>query len=142
MDGSPAAGRASKLLLPLMQPRLCAGFPSPAQDWLEGPIDLQGELVPRPASTFLWEVDGDSMRDAGIWSGDPVIVDRSLTPRDGDVVVALVDGAASLKRLRLAGGQPRLECANAGFPAYRLAEDQDAMIWGVATWCLRRLRRR
>lgn len=142
-DGStPPADRGgvSALWVPLVATRICAGFPSPADDWLDDPINLGALLRPRPAATFVWRVEGDSMVDAGIWSGDLVMVDRSLEPQDGNVVVAVVEGAHSLKRLRLAAGDARLECANPDFPPFLLGEDSDVQVWGVVTWVLHSLR--
>lgn len=125
----------SELLLPMVAFGVCAGFPSPADDFLEEPIDLGKLLVINPPATFLWWVDGNSMRDAGIYNRDLLVVDRSLKPVDGDVVVVTVDGERSLKRLRLNGvGQERQAqfCfENSDFPAYEVSEFSEVEIWGV-----------
>ena len=117
--------------LPFVVEGLCAGFPSPADDHLEPDINLLELLIPNKPATFLWRVDGHSMRDAGIFHGDLLIVDRSLTPRHGDVVVAVVNGERSLKRLLLDGPQPRLALENADFPAFAVPEAAEVEIWGV-----------
>lgn len=80
-----------------------AGFPSPAEQYLEPPLDLNALLVKRPAATYFVRVEGDSMINAGINPGDLLIVDRSLTPTDGDVIIAAVDGEFTVKRLRVEG---------------------------------------
>ncbi len=117
--------------LPMIAHGLCAGFPSPADDHLDETIDLTRLLVSNPPATFLWRVDGSSMRDAGIYHGDLLVVDRSLDPRDGDVVVATVHGERSLKRLHIRNGRPRLSFENSDMPAFDLPEVADAELWGV-----------
>ncbi|QTQ83998.1 hypothetical protein J8N08_13480 [Agrobacterium tumefaciens] len=87
---------------------LCAGFLSPADDYVGESLDLTRLLIRNPPATFLWKVDGNSMRDGGIFYGDFTVVDRSVTPADGNVVVATVHGKRSLKRLHLKAGRPRL----------------------------------
>ena len=121
----------SILKVPLFLEGLCAGFPSPADDYIDQSIDLSALLVPNPPATFLWRVDGHSMHDAGIYHDDILVVDRSLTPIHGDVVVAIVNGERSLKRLALDGPRPRLIFENKDFPAYPLPEEGDVEIWGV-----------
>ena len=117
--------------LPFFLEGLCAGFPSPADDHVDQSIDLLALLIPNKPATFLWRVDGHSMQDAGIYHDDILVVDRSLTPRHGDVVVAIVNGERSLKRLHLDGPRPRLAFENAEFPAYPLPEEGDVEVWGV-----------
>ena len=80
-----------------------AGFPSPAEQYLEPPLDLNALLVKRPAATYFVRVEGDSMINAGINPGDLLVVDRSLTPVDGDIIIASVDGEFTVKRLRVEG---------------------------------------
>ncbi|WP_328596015.1 translesion error-prone DNA polymerase V autoproteolytic subunit [Aureimonas psammosilenae] len=119
---------------------LCAGFPSPADDFLDEAIDLGRLLVPNPPATFMWKVDGWSMKDAGIFHGDLLVVDRSLTPRHRDVVVATVYGERSLKRIHLDGPTPRLAFDNAELPAFDLPPLTDVEIWGVASFNVHWLR--
>jgi len=103
-----ALDAAAPLELPLLALPCPAGFPSPAEEYIEGErLDLNEHLIRHPAATFVVRVRGDSMRGAGIESGDYLIVDRSLEPADGKVVVAVVDGELTLKRLRLAGRRAR-----------------------------------
>jgi len=117
--------------LPLFLEGLCAGFPSPADDHIEEQIDLLALMMPNRPATFLWRVDGHSMKEAGIFHGDLLIVDRSLTPRHGDVVVATVNGERSLKRLLLDGPRPRLVFENRQFPAYPVPDEVEVDVWGV-----------
>ena len=132
----------TRVEIPLFLEGLCAGFPSPADDYLDERIDLNETLVPNPPASFLWRVSGNSMIEAGIYHGDLLLVDRSLTPVHGDVVVAIVNGERSLKRLHLDGDRPRLSFENGSFPAYPLPELADVEIWGVARWNVHWLRPR
>ena len=117
-----------------------AGFPSPAQDWYEGPIDLTAELVKDTAATFIVRVTGHSMEGAGISDGDELLVDRSLTPRDGDVVVAVLDGELTVKRLGVLRDGVVLRAENPAYPDIRVPELASLSIWGVATYCIHHLR--
>lgn len=116
-----------------------AGYPSPAQDYFSGTIDLNEHLISDPSSTFLLRVTGESMVGAGIFDGDEILVDRSLEPRDGRVVVAVVDGQLTVKRLRLDGDRPRLVPENPAFPTIEIDASVDLAIWGVVTRCLHRV---
>lgn len=113
-----------------------AGFPSPAQDYYDGRIDLNSHLIRDATSTYVVRVAGDSMRDAGISDGDEVIVDRSIAPADGHVVVAVLDGELTLKRLRWTPGGVVLQAENPAFPDITVPELGDLTIWGVVTKCL------
>jgi DNA polymerase V len=121
----------SSLELPVVAHGVCAGFPSPADDHLDEPIDLTRLMIQNPPATFLWRVDGSSMQDAGIFDGDLIVVDRSLDPRDGDVVVATVHGERSLKRLNIREGRPRLSLENESMAPYEVPEDAEVDVWGV-----------
>jgi DNA polymerase V len=113
-----------------------AGFPSPAQDCFEGRIDLNKHLIADISCTFLVRVSGHSMDGAGICDGDELVVDRSLTPADGNVVVAIIDGELTVKRLRLERGQVRLAAENPGYPDVIVPELAELSIWGVVSRCL------
>ncbi|HXM85500.1 MAG TPA: translesion error-prone DNA polymerase V autoproteolytic subunit [Stellaceae bacterium] len=120
-------------------PRPAAGFPSPAADYVEGSLDLNQRLIARPAATFILRVSGDSMRRAGIHSGDLAIVDRSITPRSGQIVVATLNGEFVVKRLRRRARQIWLE-PDSDDPLYRpieIGEDSGLEIWGVVTHTIR-----
>lgn len=126
--------------VPLCGPALCAGFPSPADDYVEEALDPARLIVTNPASTFMWRVAGHSMIDAGVRDGDFVVVDRSLQPRAGDVVVAVIDGLPSVKRVVRRGRGLALAFANAAMPGLELDEVSEAAVWGVVTWSLTRHR--
>lgn len=113
-----------------------AGFPSPAQDYFSGRIDLNKHLIQDITCTFLVRVSGHSMSGAGISDGDELVVDRSLTPVDGNVVVAIVDGELTVKRLRLEQGRVRLASENPDYPDVVVPELSELSIWGVVTRCL------
>ena len=113
-----------------------AGFPSPAQDHYRGSIDLNEILIQDKTSTFLLRVAGDSMTGVGIFDGDQIIVDRSLTPTHGDVVVAIIDGDLTLKTLARSSGGWVLRAENPRFASIALEGDMELTIWGVVTYNL------
>ena len=137
----PAALDPAALPIPLLGRLLPAGFPSPADDYLDGEIDLGAFLIERPASTFLMRVAGESMKNAGILDGDLVVVDRSVAPQSGHVVVGVVDGEMTLKRFRrLKNGRAALQAENPDFPGFVIGEELAAEIWGVVVGVVRKLR--
>ena len=113
-----------------------AGFPSPADDHLEGRLDIHALLIRRPAATFFCTARGLSMRDAGINDGDLLVVDRSITPTDGDVVVANLDGGLTVKRLRKMGHHWGLASANPDYPTFAVNPDDGVLSWGVVTFAI------
>lgn len=115
-----------------------AGFPSPAQDDMEEPIDLGTYLIEHPAASYVMRVDGHSMTDAGIVHGDFIVVSRAKKARPGDVVVALVHGDRTLKRLRRIEGRLWLEPEAEGYPSTIV--DENVEIWGVVVGLARRYR--
>lgn len=117
-----------------------AGFPSPAQDYADSSIDLNEELIRDKTATFIVRVAGDSMEGAGIFDGDEILVDRSLNPRSGDVVVAVIDGELTLKRLILDGTGAHLEAENAAYPPIHVDELSELTVWGVVTFGIRHVR--
>lgn len=118
-----------------------AGFPSPADDHLDAPIDLTRELIRNPPATFIMKVKGDSAVDAGVADGCLILVDRSLVPRDGDLVVVDVNGARSVKLWRLRDGRPGLAFANRLYPAFDPGPDPEVTVFGVITNAVHRFRR-
>lgn len=108
-----------------------AGFPSPAEDFQVQRIDLMKELVRHPQASYLLRIRGDSMRDAGIFDGDVVLVDKAITPRSGQVVVAVVDGEFTCKTLQLRAGRIQLKAANPSYPDILPTDGQTIEIWGV-----------
>ena len=117
------------------------GFPSPADDHTQKRIDLNDVLIHQPDATFFMRVRGESMRDAGISDGDQVIVDRSLEPRHGDIVLAVVDNEFTIKRLCKQRDKVALLAANPAYPDIVLHDGQELAIWGVVTWTLKQNRR-
>ncbi|CAG0908699.1 unnamed protein product [Darwinula stevensoni] len=117
---------------------IAAGFPSPAADYAQDALDIHDYLVARPLATFLFNVAGDSMKDAGILDGDKVVVDKSVAPQSGQIVVAVVDGQFTLKRLWRRGQRVELRAENAAYPPIVLQEGQELQIWGVVVGVVRR----
>lgn len=139
----PAALDPVPLPLPLLGRLVPAGFPSPADDYLEGEIDLNAYLVERPAATYFVRVSGPSMEGARIFDGDIMAVDRSLEPVPGDVVVAVCNGEMTIKRLRkLQDGRMVLAAEHPDYPPLIICEENPAEIWGVVLGSVRKLRRR
>lgn len=136
--------RSSKLALPLFASRLHAGFPSPADDYLEGKIDLNLYLAEHPAATFLVRVDGDSMTGAGIFPGDIAIVDRSLVDSDlkamhNKIVLAVLDGEFTIKRLSIKGKTVLLVPENDKYGPIMVSAAGDFTVWGVVKHSIRHL---
>ncbi|MEB4616094.1 LexA family protein [Leucobacter sp. M11] len=134
--------RTPLVAVPVAQEAVQAGFPSPSQDYYDGEIDLNELLIHDRTATFLLRVSGHSMVGAGIHDGDHVILDRSLAPQDGDVVVAVLDGELTLKRLQILSGGVVLRAENPRYPDIRVAELSELRLLGVVTECLRHLRKR
>jgi DNA polymerase V len=131
---------AKRLHLPLFLSRISAGFPSPADDYVESRLSLDGHFVQRPEATFFLRVQGDSMVGAGIHDGDLLIVDKSLEPRHGSIVIAEVHGELTVKKLYRKNGEIALLAEN---PAYRpilVSEESQLVIWGVVTEVVHTLR--
>ncbi len=118
---------------------VAAGFPSPAEDHAEQGLSLDRRFIAHPAATFIVQVAGESLREAGILAGDHLVVDRSRQADDGDLVIAVIDGAFTAKYLRCRQGPPLLVAANAAYAPIPLPEDGE--IWGVVTSVHREVRR-
>ncbi len=125
--------------IPLFVEPVWAGFPSPAQDYIERSLDLNELCIKRPAATFFVRAEGESMIEAGIFSGDILIVDRSLDPIHGDIIIASVDGEFTVKRLAM---KPtlRLEAANVLYSPIELRDESELEIFGVVTNVIHALR--
>jgi DNA polymerase V len=130
----------TELRIPMASASVQAGFPSPADDHLERSLDLNEHLVSNPAATFFVRVQGNSMKDAGIVDGDTLIVDRSVTPKDRQIVIAMLDGEFTVKRLRKRGKRVFLEAENPEFAPIEIGENQELTIWGVVTFVIHRPR--
>ncbi len=128
------------LILPYFEGSVPAGFPSPAEDYLETPLDLADFLIENKAATFLMRVDGDSMRDAGILDGDLLVVDRAAKPVSGSVVVVALNGAYTVKSLRRGPDCVWLEPANSKYQSVRVAEGEELHVFGVVKHAIHSLR--
>lgn len=119
--------------LPLDEVRVSAGFPSPAADYAEKTLDINEYLVRNPVSTFFFAVEGDSMQGAEIFDGDILVVDKSLEPRHGHIVIAFVDGQRLVKRLYHRAGRVALLAENPAFPPLEIQDGMEFLVWGVVT---------
>lgn len=119
---------------------VACGFPSPAQDYYDGPINLTDMLVEDNAATFIVRASGHSMTGAGISDGDELLVDRSKRPQHGDIIVAVLDGELTVKRLELTPTGVVLRSENSEHPDIVVPELSDLQVWGVATYCIHHLR--
>ena len=126
--------------LPLVGTRVRAGFPSPADDYIEDRLDLNEHLVAHPNATFYVRVSGESMVNAGIQDGDILVVDRSLDARHDDIVIATLEGEFTVKRLVYRGSNPWLVPCNPVFSDIQLTEDMDTVIWGVVISVIHKFR--
>jgi DNA polymerase V len=123
----------SEVLLPLFLESVSAGFPSPADDYLEAKLDLNKHLIKNPSSTFFVRVTGDSMQDAGIYSGDILVVDRSLTAKDGSIVIAVIDSELLVKRINFIKNKIFLLPENSKYKPIEISGDMNFEVWGVVS---------
>lgn len=121
---------------PLFTSSISAGFPSPADDFVDKKLDLNEHLIRHPAATFFVRVDGDSMVDAGIHPGDLIIVDRSLHAKDRQIIVAVLHGEFTIKRLCLNEQGAILVPENPLYPSIVIEPDADFQVWGVVTYVI------
>ena len=134
------ADQCPKLYLPLFLEKISAGFPSPAQDYVEQRLDLNQLCVKRPAATYFVRVAGDSMIDAGIYPDDLLVVDRSVTAQSGDIIIASLNGEFTVKELELK--QLRLTPRNQNYQPIHINNTDDFEIFGVVTNVIRTIKRR
>src|SRR5262245_2382255 len=119
----------SKRALPIFLSRVSAGFPSPADDYIEKRLDLNELIIKHPEATFFVKVEGDSMRDAGILSGDILVVDRSLEPSHGKIVVAILNGEFTVKRIHIGPRGVALLPENTAYEPIKIHSDSDFQVW-------------
>lgn len=136
----PSAVPLPIVLVPVVQGRLPAGFPSPADDFAVKRHDLNELLITHPAATFMWQVSGQSMIEAGIFDGDVLVVNRALTPAHKDIVVAQVDGEFTVKYLYKRADRIKLMPANPTYPVITFREGQQLIVVGVVTATIKRFR--
>ena len=122
--------------IPLLNDSVSAGFPSPAEDYTEENIDLNEHLISNPFSTFFLRVKGDSMIDAGINDKDLIIVDKSLIAKPGNIIIAMIDGEFTIKRLSIKNDELYLKAENHNYPDFRFRNHIDVQIWGVGIYSI------
>jgi DNA polymerase V len=134
-----AADTASKTTAPLFESPVSAGFPSPAEDFVELSLDLNAYIVKHPAATFYVRVKGSSMKDAGIHEGDVLVVDRSLEPRDANIVIGLINGEFTVKRIRKIKTDLFLVPENPNYKPIKITSDHDFQIWGIVSYVIHKV---
>ncbi len=134
-----SASTGMVLDLPLAGTEIHAGFPSPAEDFVDTSIDLNRELVKNPSATFYARVKGNSMIDAGIHDGDLIIIDKSLEPADGKIAVCFIDGEFTVKRIKIDRDCCWLLPANDDFNPIRVTEENEFLVWGIVIHVIRSL---
>ena len=127
---------SQKLKIPLLSDSISAGFPSPADDYTEENIDLNDHLISNPFSTFFLRVKGDSMINAGIHDKDLIIVDKSLTAKPGNIIIAMIDGEFTIKRLSIRNNELYLKAENHSYPDFKFKNHIDIQIWGVVIYSI------
>jgi DNA polymerase V len=132
------ANTETELELSVLPFRISAGFPSPAMDFIDLEIDLNKHLIEHPSSTFFGRVQGESMRDAGINSGDLLVIDKSIEPKDGKIAVCYLDGEFTLKRIKIEKKGLWLMPENEKYQPIKIEEHNDLRIWGVVTFIIKK----
>ena len=122
--------------IPIFIDSVQAGFPSPAEDYMDLDLDLQGHLIQNPSSTFCVRAVGESMKDAGIQSGDIMLVDKSLNPKSRSIVLAVIDGEFTIKRVNVIDKELYLIPENENFPQIKITQEIDFQVWGVVTYII------
>jgi DNA polymerase V len=130
---------SAQLYLDVCAWKVPAGFPSPAADHTQERVDLNKELIRNKDATYLFRVKGDSMTGAGIYEGDTLVVDRSVTPKHNHIVLALLNNEFTVKRLYRRGGVVKLVAENNIYPVRLIKEEDDFVVWGVVTFNLHKL---
>lgn len=132
---------AEEPAIPVFLSRVHAGFPSPAEDYMENRLDLNELVIQHPAATFFVRVEGESMADANIHSGDILVVDRALQASNGKIIVAVINGEFTVKRLTLqSNGAAYLVPENPRYSSIKIDLDSDFHVWGVVTYVIHKAR--
>lgn len=134
--------RSTSMHIPLASEKVAAGFPSPAQDYVDKTLDMNEHLIQNEAATFIVKVASLSMRDAGIDIDDELVVDRSIEAKHEDIVIALIDNEFTVKRLMIEADSRWLKAENPEFSDIHLQDGQEMIIWGVVTYVLKPFRKR
>lgn len=135
-----SANTDSELLIPYFPEGISAGFPSPAADFMDHSLDMNKELIENPASTFYGRVKGDSMRGAGIFDSDTMIIDKSLDVCDKDIVVCYIDGDFTVKEIKIENDACWLIPYNDKYKPIKVTKENDFIVWGVVTHTIRKHR--
>ncbi|WP_151744007.1 LexA family protein [Acinetobacter calcoaceticus] len=133
--------RSTQMLIPYALEKINAGFPSPAQDYVDKALDMNEHLIKNETATFIVKVASLSMLNAGIEIDDELIVDRSLDAKHGDIVVALIDNDFTVKRLMIEESRKWLKAENPEYKNIYLSEGQELIVWGVVTHIIKMTRR-
>lgn len=128
-----SASVETHIKLPYIEEGVKAGFPSPAEDFMEVSIDLNKELLKNPSATFFCRVSGDSMQDIGISDGDLLIVDKSLEPQDNKIAVCFIDGEFTLKQIKIDTDCCWLMPANKNYKPIKVTTENEFIVWGIVT---------
>lgn len=134
-----SAATESVLELPVISGGISAGFPSPALDFIDLTIDMNKHLVKHPATTFYGRVKGHSMKDAGIFDGDLLVIDKSLQPTDNKIAVCYIDGEFTIKRIQIQKDCVWLIPENEAYQPIKVTADNDFIIWGMVTHVIKAL---
>ena len=122
--------------IPMFVDSVQAGFPSPAEDYMDLDLNLQDHLIQNSSATFCVRAVGESMKGAGIQSGDIMLVDKSLTPKNRSIVLAVIDGEFTVKRVNVSEKELYLMPENENFPPIKITEEMDFQVWGVVTYII------
>jgi len=125
--------------IPFFLEPVAAGFPSPATDFIEKKLDLNEKLIKHPVATFFVRVSGHSMKGSGILDGSMLIVDRSLKAKNNNIIIAVLNGEFTIKRIQISTDQIQLISSNSRFKPIRVTKDADFEIWGVVTCVINEL---
>jgi len=128
-----SAETTTQVDIPLVESGISAGFPSPADDFLDLSIDLNKELIKNKEATFYGRVKGDSMKNAGLSDGDLLIIDKSLEPKNGKIAVCFIDGEFTVKRIKIEKKACWLVPENEDYKPIKVTEENDFIIWGIVT---------
>ena len=128
---------STELDLPYVDVGISAGFPSPADDFIELTIDLNKHLIKHKDSTFFAKVKGHSMKDAGIFDGDLLVIDKSLAPQDGKIAICQIDGEFTVKRIKIEENIVWLVAENDEYKPIRVTEENELMIWGIVVYSIK-----
>ncbi len=128
--------KIQRVEIPLFIDKVSAGFPSPASDYMELKLDLNDYLISHPAATFIVKANGTSMINSNIHSGDLLVVDKSLTPKNNSIVIASIFGDLTVKKLKKKYKKTFLVPSNSNYPSFEVKEEMDCFVWGVVTYVI------